>query len=71
MTSPDILKATELVVKTLEDLDIPYYIDEEMVEAAVRLRSSFNLIHLWFRMGGNVSDIKFVKNPEQNCHHSA
>ncbi|MBA7715747.1 hypothetical protein ES703_124803 [subsurface metagenome] len=25
MTSPDILKATELVVKTLEDLDIPYY----------------------------------------------
>jgi hypothetical protein len=88
MASPDILKATELVVKTLEDLGIPYYIsgsvassaygfaratldvdlivdlklnnvhslvqilqasyyiDEEMVSDAVRLRSSFNLIHL-------------------------
>ena len=88
MIGPDILRATELVVKTLEDLDIPYYIggsiassaygfaratldvdlivdlklnnvhslvrllqssyyiDEEMVSDAVRLRSSFNLIHL-------------------------
>jgi len=88
MTSPDILKATEFVIKTLEGLDTPYYIggsvassaygfaratldvdlivdlkltnvhslvqilqasyyiDEEMVLNAVRLRSSFNLIHL-------------------------
>ena len=88
MTSPDILKATEFVIKTLEGLDTPYYIggsvassaygfaratldvdlivdlklnnvhslvqilqasyyiDEEMVLDAVRLRSSFNLIHL-------------------------
>jgi len=35
MTSPDILKATELVVKTLEDLDTPYYIGGSVASSAV------------------------------------
>ena len=34
MIGPDILRATELVVKTLEDLDIPYYIGGSVASSA-------------------------------------